>query len=32
MCKEFVERHGGMIWAESAPGKESVFRFTLPLA
>jgi len=29
-CKEFVEMHGGKIWAESKPGKWSKFRFTLP--
>jgi len=29
LCKEFVEKHSGKIWAESKPGKGTVFYFTL---
>jgi len=31
LCKEFVEKHQGSIWAESEEDKGSVFHFTLPL-
>jgi len=30
LCKEFIAKHRSKIWAESEPGKGSVFYFTLP--
>ncbi len=32
LCKEFVEKNGGKIWVESAPGAGSSFYFELPVA
>jgi len=30
ICKEFIEKNGGEIWAESIEGKGSSFHFSLP--
>jgi two-component system, OmpR family, sensor histidine kinase BaeS len=32
IVKQFVQAHGGKVWAESQPGEGSTFYFTLPLA
>ena len=32
ICRGIVEQHGGRIWAESVPGRETAFHASLPLA
>ncbi len=32
LCKEFIDKNGGRIWAESEVGKGSHFKFVLPSA
>ena len=32
ICREFVELHGGEIWAENSAGGGAIFQFTLPMA
>jgi signal transduction histidine kinase len=32
VCKNFVERHDGRLWADSRVGGGSTFSFTLPMA
>ncbi len=32
LCKEFVEKHNGVLWATSKVGKGSTFCFSLPIA
>jgi len=32
ICKEFIEKNRGKIWAQSKPKKGSIFYFTIPKA
>jgi PAS domain S-box-containing protein len=32
LCHDFIEKHGGKIWAESEEGKGSLFRFSIPIS
>jgi len=31
ICKDFVEKHEGLLWVESQEGKGTTFHFTLPM-
>ncbi|MFN2556788.1 MAG: sensor histidine kinase, partial [Nitriliruptorales bacterium] len=31
IVRNYVQRHGGMVWVESTPGEGATFRFTLPV-
>ena len=31
LCREFVEKNGGKIWAESKEGEGAAFFFTIPV-
>jgi len=32
ICRSIVEQHGGRLWVESAVGRGTIFRFTVPAA
>ena len=32
LCERIVERHGGELWVDSAPGEGATFSFSLPVA
>jgi signal transduction histidine kinase len=31
LCKEFVDKHGGKIWAENGNGNRNEIKFTVPV-